>query len=385
MNIKAINAFLIFSTFLSAQIQIRGTVLDSKTERPLSLVNVYESTSKKGTTTDDNGQFELSVPTQKKSIISFTHIAYENQTIPFSLSDTNIVILMRETMLQMNNIVVTSTRNNHLLHEVPIATELISEKEISESSAITISDLLENRAGVSSSVNVDGGSIFNMLGLDSKYILILKNGQPITGRFNNRVDLNHISINNVKKVEITKGPGSALYGTDAMGGIINIITEKANNEQSIDLSYRASSFAGSPKDIPSEPTNSVLKLNVLSPFKGFTFSNNLTYQRFSQGQDFEYINADNIEKINYDSELKIEKGRHTLSLSNYFFQQNDEGISQLSNGVVLFNNFTDRDRNQFSLTHDLGLGPNFNIKQSLIKSNYKREYIIKNTSGDLER
>ena len=385
MNIKAINAFLIFSTFLSAQIQIRGTVLDSKTERPLSLVNVYESTSKTGTTTDDNGQFELSVPTQKKSIISFTHIAYENQTIPFSLSDTNIVILMRETMLQMNNIVVTSTRNNHLLHEVPIATELISEKEISESSAITISDLLESRAGVSSSVNVDGGSIFNMLGLDSKYILILKNGQPITGRFNNRVDLNHISINNVKKVEITKGPGSALYGTDAMGGIINIITEKTNNEHSIDLSYRASSFAGSPKDIPSEPTNSVLKLNVLSPFKGFTFSNNLTYQRFSQGQDFEYINADNIEKINYDFELKIEKGRHTLSLSNYFFQQNDEGISQLSNGVVLFNNFTDIDRNQFSLTHDLGLGPNFNIKQSLIKSNYKREYIIKNTSGDLER
>ena len=130
---------------------------------------------------------------------------------------------------------------------------------------------------------------------------------------------------------------------------------------------------------------SAIKLNMLSPFKGFTFSNNLTYQSFSQGQDFEYINADNIEKINYDSELKIEKGRHTLSLSNYFFQQNDEGISQLSNGVVLFNNFTDIDRNQFSLTHDLDLGPNFNIKQSLIKSNYKREYIIKNTSGDLER
>ena len=132
-------------------------------------------------------------------------------------------------------------------------------------------------------------------------------------------------------------------------------------------------------------SNSVLKLNVFSLFKGFTFSNNLTYQSFSQGQDFEYINADNIEKINYDSELKIEKGRHTLSLSNYFFQQNDEGISQLSNGVILFNNFTDIDRNQFSLTHDLGLGPNFNIKQSLIKSNYKREYIIKNTSGNLER
>ena len=199
MKIKAINAFLIFFTFLSAQIRISGTVIDSKTKQPLSLVNVYESASKTGTTTDDNGQFQLSIPAQEKSMISFTHIAYQNQIIPLSLSDTTIIILMKETMLQMNDVVVTSTRNDQLLHEVPIATELISEKEISESNAITISELLENRAGVSSSVNVDGGAIFNMLGLDSKYILILKNGQPITGRFNNRVDLSHISINNVKK------------------------------------------------------------------------------------------------------------------------------------------------------------------------------------------
>ena len=385
MKIKAINAFLIFFTFLSAQIRISGTVIDSKTKQPLSLVNVYESASKTGTTTDDNGQFELSIPAQEKSMISFTHIAYQNQIIPLSLSDTTIVILMKETMLQMNDVVVTSTRNNHLLHEVPIATELISEKEISESNAITISELLENRAGVSSSVNVDGGAIFNMLGLDSKYILILKNGQPITGRFNNRVDLSHISINNVKKIEITKGPGSALYGTDAMGGIINIITEQTNNNPSINLSYRASSFASSPKDISSEPTNSVVKLNVLSPFKGFTFSNNLTYQIFNKGQDFEYINADNIEKTNYDSELKIKKGIHTLLLSNYFFKQEDEGSSRLSNGMLLFNNFTNINRNQLSLIYNLDLSTNASFKQSLVTSNYKREYMIKNTDGSLER
>ena len=77
--------------------------------------------------------------------------------------------------------------------------------------------------------------------------------------------------------------------------------------------------------------NSIVKLNVLSPFKGFTFSNNLTYQIFNKGQDFEYINADNIEKTNYDSELKIKKGIHTLLLSNYFFKQEDEGSSRLSN------------------------------------------------------
>ena len=125
---------------------------------------------------------------------------------------------------------------------MPIATEVISVKEISESGAVTVSELLSQRAGVSTSVNVDGGAIFNMLGLDSRYILILKNGQPITGRYNNRVDLNQISIGNIKKLEITKGPGSAMYGTDAMGGVINIISKEPSEALELDLAYRASSF-----------------------------------------------------------------------------------------------------------------------------------------------
>ena len=100
---------------------------------------------------------------------------------------------------------------------------------------------------MSTSVNVDGGVIFNMLGLDSRYILILKDGQPITGRFNNRVDLDQVSTSNIRKIEITKGPGSAVYGTDAMGGVINIITQRPSEALELDITYRASSFGGTPK------------------------------------------------------------------------------------------------------------------------------------------
>ena len=112
---------------------------------------------------------------------------------------------MEETLLQMNDVVVTSTRTGYLLRDVPIATEVISSKEINESGAITVGELISQRAGVSKSVNVDGGVIFNLLGLDSRYILILKNNQPITGKFNNRVDLDQISTNRIKKIEIIYG------------------------------------------------------------------------------------------------------------------------------------------------------------------------------------
>ena len=86
----------------------------------------------------------------------------------------DVVIKLNETLIQLNDIVVTSTRSGYLLRDVPVATEVIGKKEITESGATTVNELLQQRAGVSVSTNVDGGAIFNILGLDSRYILILK-------------------------------------------------------------------------------------------------------------------------------------------------------------------------------------------------------------------
>ena len=152
----------------------------------------------------------------------------------FDQSDTAFIFAYDRDTTANERVVVTNTRSGYLLRDVPIA-EVIRLKEINESGAVTVNELLSQRAGVSTSVNVDGGAIFNMLGLDSRYILVLENGQPVTGRFNNRVDLNQVSINNIKKIEITKGPGSAVYGTDAMGGVINIITQNLLKFQSLAL------------------------------------------------------------------------------------------------------------------------------------------------------
>ena len=93
----------------------------------------------------------------------------------FDTSQSDLTIEMNETLIQLDDVVITSTRTGYLLRDVPIATEVIGSKEIDDSGAITVGELLSQRSGVSSSLNVDGGENFNMLGLDSKYILILKN------------------------------------------------------------------------------------------------------------------------------------------------------------------------------------------------------------------
>jgi outer membrane receptor for ferrienterochelin and colicins len=363
------------------EISISGKVLDSKSNEPVALVNIRESSSGLGTTTDERGQFTLTAKDRSQMEIDFTHIAYNNYHKNFSVSDTGIVIILEETLLQMNDVVVTSTRSGYFLRDVPIATEVIGKKEIIESGAITISELLAQRAGVSTSVNVDGGSIFNMLGLDSRYILILKDNQPITGRFNNRVDLNQVSTNRIKKIEIIKGPGSAVYGTDAMGGVINIITDDSNEFPSLDLSYRASSFGGTPSEISSEPVNSIVKGSLVLPFKNITLSNDLTYQHFTKGQQFEYISADQIDKLNLNTDLSWKIDEHDIHISHQYFNQKDNGKTRLSSGTVLYTNATTIDRSQFTLTHSWQINDQSSIEQTIRKADYIREYAVTNNNG----
>jgi len=382
---KTTIVFFFFAALAQANITVSGTVEDSKSGKPIPLVNILDEGSGAGTVSDESGKFNLSVPEQDHMEITFKHIAYDYHYQVFSSSETAVVVPMTETLLQMNDVVVTSTRSGYLLSDVPIATEVIGTKEINESGATTVSELLAQRAGVSTSVNVDGGAIFNMLGLDSRYILILKNNQPVTGRFNNRVDLDQVSTNRIKKIEITKGPGSAVYGTDAMGGVINIITEDPTEIPSLGLGYRASSFGGTPSGIYSEPVNSTIRGSVVLPIKTITLSNDITYQQFTKGQQFEYISADQIDKLNLNTDLSWRRLNHEAQISHQYFGQKDKGATRLSSGTVLYTNATVIDRSQLTLTHSWKIKETSSVHQTIRKANYIREYEVKNNDGQTEK
>ena len=370
-------------TVAHSELTLNGVVIDDKSKDPIPLVNVYDSFSGIGTITDSQGKFAFAFEGQKSAKLVFSHIAFDNYYEVFESDQSELIITMKETLIQMNDIVVTSTRSGYLLRDVPIATEVIGKKEINESGATTVSDLLEQRAGVSTSTNVDGGAIFNMLGLDSRYILILKNGQPITGQFNNRVDLNHISTNNLKKIEITKGPGSAIYGTDAMGGVINIITEDLNDAPTISTSYRASSFGGTAKQISNDPVNSIFKSSINIPLNNFNFSTDLTYQHFLKGQQFEYISADQIDKVNLNNEIDWQANDHNFRIAHQKYKQVDEGATRLSSGLILYTNETNIDRNQVTVNHEWNIKNDFSIEQTIRNASYVRNYKVNNNDGSV--
>jgi outer membrane receptor for ferrienterochelin and colicins len=134
-------------------------------------------------------------------------------------------------------IVVTGSRTERPLGEAPVATEVITREEIAESGAQNLGDLLEEQPGIFLDRGV-GGAAPQLQGLPADYTLILIDGVRQPGRVGGVIDLDRFSIEDIERVEIVRGAASALYGSDAIAGVINIITRRA--KKPLDVTGQAS-------------------------------------------------------------------------------------------------------------------------------------------------
>ncbi len=123
----------------------------------------------------------------------------------------------------LSTVVVTGTGRNKRLKDSPVVTEVITGEEIDASSAASLTDVLMNY-GVQFTEN-PMGSYIRLQGLGQSRVLFLIDGRRITGRVARRLDADTVPLENIERIEIVRGPQSALYGSDALGGVINIITK----------------------------------------------------------------------------------------------------------------------------------------------------------------
>jgi len=123
--------------------------------------------------------------------------------------------------------VVTATRTPQRSDEVTVPTEVITRREIEVSGARDLAELLELYPGVEIARDVPvRTSGVRLLGLDPEYVLVLIDGERVPGRFGGTLDIERLSLRDVERIEIVKGPSSVIYGSDAMGGVINLITRR---------------------------------------------------------------------------------------------------------------------------------------------------------------
>jgi len=125
--------------------------------------------------------------------------------------------------IEMDSVVVTATRAARRADEVAVPVSVIGRQEIESQGAARATELLANQPGLT--INNDHGSGLQMRGLSADYTLILVDGEPIIGRTAGTLDLDRLTTANVERVEIVRGPTSSLYGSDALAGVVNLITE----------------------------------------------------------------------------------------------------------------------------------------------------------------
>ena len=132
---------------------------------------------------------------------------------------------------------MTGTRTATPLGDAPVATEVITREEIESSGALDVASLLEEHPGIDLYRSYLGAAV-RMQGFAPDQMLILIDGQRVLGAKDGVIDLERFTVDHIERIEIVKGPSSALYGSDAMGGVINLITRGASAPFEATAGYR---------------------------------------------------------------------------------------------------------------------------------------------------
>ncbi len=214
-------------------------VLDAETKQILPYVNVCFETideeQKYFAVTDVNGEARNICTNLSKIAVSF--VGYTTIIDTLEAGEDKIYYL-KSDVFNLDQVVVTATRTEKALKDAPVITQVITAKDMSNRGINNIKDVLQEDIPGLEFQRGGFGSDIKMQGLEAKNILILIDGERIAGESGNNVDYSRLNADNVERVEIVKGAASALYGSQAMGGVINIITKTPRKKLEISVGSR---------------------------------------------------------------------------------------------------------------------------------------------------
>jgi len=131
-----------------------------------------------------------------------------------------------DSLRSLDPVVVTAARRDERRSTALISTAVVSRQDIRDAGATDVASVLVQHLGIQVGGGSPAGTQVLMQGLGEQRVLVLLDGQPVTGRVGGVFDLSRLPTSIVERIEVVKGPQSVLYGTDAMGGVINIITRR---------------------------------------------------------------------------------------------------------------------------------------------------------------
>jgi outer membrane receptor protein involved in Fe transport len=231
---------LLCSESLTAQHTLH--ILNDETHQPLSGVTIAILPVNKTILSDATGIALLPILSPGKYILHCSSTGFKDReitlTVPYASPDTTNITL-DPSIETMADVVVVSTRTNQLLKNVPITVQVIDKEDIEEGtgqSPANIRELLTELSGtqMQQTSATSGNVTIRLQGLDGRYTQLLKDGFPLFGGFSGSLSILQVPPLDLRQVEVIKGAGSALYGGDAIAGIINLISRTPDTLRRLD-------------------------------------------------------------------------------------------------------------------------------------------------------
>lgn len=226
-------SFLLIGNFLFSQTaSLSGKVTSNN--KPLDFVNIHLQGTELGSTTDGSGVYRIEeIPFGTYRVI-VSSIGYGSQTKTVALKAGDALVLnfglIRENS-ELGEVVITGTMKEVSKLESPVPVEVYSAKFFKSDPVPSLFDALQHINGVRPQLNCNicnTGDI-HINGLEGPYTMVMIDGMPIVSGLSTVYGLSGIPQSLVERVEVVKGPASALYGSEAVGGLINIITKQPFN------------------------------------------------------------------------------------------------------------------------------------------------------------
>jgi len=219
---------------------ISGKVTDVQGE-PLAGAHVSAKGQRDvATVTDVNGNYQLQVlPGSCQLQVSYVGYVPQQVTITDLRDEMHYNVRLAEDLTSLEQVVVTATMTPKTLKDVPVVTRLISADDIQKADATNIQDMLtQELPGVEFGFAMSQETSLNMNGLGGNAILFLVDGERLAGETMDNTDYNRLNLDNVGRIEIVKGAASALYGSNAVGGVVNIISRESTQPWTASLNTR---------------------------------------------------------------------------------------------------------------------------------------------------
>lgn len=219
---------------------VRGRVLDD-TGSPLAGAHVRISNQERSAVTDKDGRFRLAVNADGVLRVQVSYVGFQTETFVLHVGAKagEQVLRLTPDVAALQQVVVTATRTPKTLKEVPVVTRLITSADIRKADATNVQDLLtEELPGLEFGYAMSQETSLTMNGFGGNSVLFLVDGERLAGETMNNVDYSRLNLDNVGRIEVVKGAASALYGANAVAGVVNIITRESSEPWTVNINSR---------------------------------------------------------------------------------------------------------------------------------------------------